>query len=82
MEPRKLTNEEIQNIVLLELMSPSFDEAGTEPILTQEEQDAIHKRWNEDIHSKNWEYILEPIKNPETKSRFITLLQHLDHERH
>ena len=72
-----LTNEEIQNIVLLELMSTNPDEEVAS-ILTTEEQDAIHERWAKDISSKDWKYILEPIQNPTTRSRFISLMQELD----
>ena len=74
-----LTNKEMQNLVLLELMSPD-PYSENEPLLSEDERKAIHNRWKEDIHSNNWGYILEPIADLTTKSRFITLLQQLDHE--
>lgn len=73
----KLSNREIQNLVLLELMSPD-PHSEEPPILTEAEQSAIYSRFKEDKYSKNWNYLLEPIIDLTTRSRFITLMQELD----
>ena len=74
-----MTNSDIQNLVLLELMAPD-PYSEHEPILSEEESIAINMRFKEDIKSKNWSYILEPIQNIQTRNKFIELMQKLDED--
>lgn len=73
---KPLSNKEIQNLVLLELMAP--DPYQETKVLTEEESAEISNRYRESNNSRDWRYLLEPIKDPITKSRFISLLETLD----
>ena len=73
-----MTGKEAQNLILLELMSPSPYEGRT--LLPKEESDAIHERWTEHQHDEkqDWDYLLEPIKDEQARMKYIALMKELD----
>jgi len=75
-----LSNKEIQNLVLLELMAPSPEESDGHMLVSYEEGNAIRKRFKATEDPRDWGFVLNPIKDINTKSRMITLMQMLDHD--
>ena len=75
-----MTGKEAQNLVLLELMSPSQYEGRT--LLPKEESDAIYKRWTEYQHDEkqDWDYLFEPIKDEGFRNKMIQLYKTLDND--
>lgn len=51
----------------------------TNRLVPEDEGRLVHDRFLENTN-KDWVYILEPISDPNTRSKFITLLQTLDNE--
>lgn len=50
-------------------------------LISERESEEIHKRFfNEESEKKDWLYILEPIIDPNCRSRMTILLQNLDNE--
>lgn len=73
---RKLTNSEIKNLIILELVYPNVEEYPQhKPILTEVEQKSVMDRYKE---SKDWNYVFEPIEDHTTRWRIISLFQELD----
>lgn len=71
-----MTNKEIQNIILLELIAP---DSGKEQLLSKEEADEVHKRSMIE-KSKKWEYVFENISNKNRKNKLISLFNTLNSE--
>lgn len=73
-----MTGKEAQNLILLELMSPSPYEGRT--LLPKEESDAIHKRWVEHQHDEkqDWDYLFEPISDDKSRNKYIELFKSFD----
>ena len=50
-------------------------------LISERESEEIHKRFfNAESEKKDWLYILEPITDPNYRSRMTILLQNLDNE--
>lgn len=73
-----MTGKEAQNLVLLELMSPSPD--MDRALLPIEESNAIHKRWVEHQHDEkqDWAYLFEPISDENARNKYIELFKSFD----
>lgn len=78
---KMLTNKEAQVLVMLELCSHD-PYSEHEPLLTEDEENSIYDRYTECQGSlfMDWKYILKPIKDPNTRDKFISLLEKLDEE--
>lgn len=73
-----MTGKEAQNLILLELMSPSPD--MDRALLPIEESDAIHSRWVEHQHDEkqDWDYLFEPISDIQTRNKYTELFKSFD----
>ena len=73
-----MTGKEAQNLILLELMSPSPYSEKT--LLPQEESDAIHSRWVERQHDEkqDWGYLFEPISDIKKRNKYTELFKSFD----
>ena len=73
-----MTGKEAQNLILLELMSPSPD--MDRALIPPEESDEIHSRWVERQHDEkqDWDYLFEPIKDEQARMKYIALMKELD----
>ena len=67
-----MTNEEIRNVVMLELISPSPDEGKR--LISEEESEELYKRYKE---SKDWCYVFGAIKDESFKQKMIDLFNKL-----
>lgn len=75
-----MTNSETKNVVLLELISPNFDENyEVRRLVTDTEAVEIKKRAI-DEKSTDWSYVFEPIADIEWKNKLIDLFNRLDEE--
>lgn len=72
-----MTNKEIQNLVILELVAPNPDEYDKCLIEEQSVRDAIFERFKA---KENWDKVFEPIENIEQRNRYIELFNRLDNE--
>lgn len=76
---RKLSNREISNLVILEIMAPYDPESSP---LSEETRREIHNRWDaetsdEEGHKYNWRFILDPIEDEHIKKKYIELLEYI-----
>lgn len=75
-----MTNSETKNVILLELISPNFDENyEVRRLVTDTEAVEIKKRAI-DEKSTDWNYVFEPIVDIEWKNKLIYLFNRLDEE--
>lgn len=80
---RKLSNKEISNLILLEIVAPYDQESST---LSEEVKKEIYDRWksqssDDEEHKYNWQFILEPISNEHTKKKYIELLEYIQNNK-
>lgn len=75
-----MTNSEIKNVMLLELISPNFDENyEVRRLVTDTEAVEIKKRAI-DEKSTDWSYVFESIADIEWKNKLIDLFNRLNEE--
>lgn len=74
-----LSNEDIQNMILLDIIAP---EEGAPEYFPIEVRDEMHKRFKEctDKGSRDWDYIFSAAPQNSTRDRFLELFKSLDHE--
>lgn len=70
-----MDNESIRNVVMLELIAPEDPE---QRLISEEEGKALYLRYNEG--NRNWDYIFEPIKDENTRTKFKELFAYLDQQ--
>lgn len=78
-----MTNEEIRNIVLLELISEPIGDDGKPtrtPMMPKKEQDEVKERYFADASLRDWDYIFQPIKDDNLRTKTIELFKTLDNE--
>lgn len=72
-----MTGKEIQNLVILEIVSTNPDYPH-DPIVSDESaRNEIFKRYKEGL---SWEEVFEPIQNIEHRNRYIDLFNKIDEE--
>ena len=75
-----MTNSETKNVMLLELISPNFDENYEVRILVTDTEAVEIKKRAIDEKSTDWSYVFEPIADIEWKNKLIDLFNRLDEE--
>ena len=78
-----MTNEEIRNLLILELISEPIGDDGKperEPMLPKEEQEDVRERYFEEASLRDWEYIFKPISDVKKRQKMIDLFKELDKE--
>lgn len=75
-----MTNSEIKNVALLELISANFDEDYKGKTLVTDTEAVEIKKRAIDEKSTDWSYVFEPIADIEWKNKLIDLFNRLDEE--
>lgn len=74
---KTLTNKQIQNMMMVELLAPHL---GDHILVPRENVSEIQKRWTELKVDKQvgWDYVFEPLENQELREKLIDLFNTLE----
>lgn len=70
-----MTNEELKNIIMLELVAP---ENPSERLMSEEESKAVYERYKHCGDNVDWNHVFEPIKSEKLKETLVNAYKALD----